>query len=148
MRLDIVPLDLLEANELVRRWHRHHQPVIGHKFSIGVADENAILHGAAIVGRPVARGYDNGLTLEVNRVATDGTKNACSALYGGCRRAVFALGYRRLITYTLKDEPGTSLRASGWRVIAEVEGRSWNCLSRPRVDMHPLQDKFCWEAPE
>lgn len=145
--MTIVPLDLSEANELVARWHRHHGRVVGHKFSVGVVDDDGAFHGAAIVGRPVARRLDNGLTLEVTRCVTDGTPNAASTLYGACRRAAFALGYKRLVTYTLQSEQGGSLRGSGWRVIAESPGGSWSCPSRPRVDTHPLEPKLRWEAP-
>jgi len=145
----VVPLDLAEANEFVRRHHRHHPPVVSHKFSLGVADEAGEVRGAAIVGRPVARHLDNGWTLEVTRVATDGTRNASSALYGAARRAAFALGYRRLVTYTLQSELGTSLRAAGYRVVGEVRGRSWDTPSRPRVDRSEAQrqHKLRWEAP-
>ena len=147
-RLQIFPATIAEANAFVKLHHRHLQPVPGCKFCLAVVREGmSVPCGVAIVGRPVARAYDNGLTLEVNRVATDGTPNACSALYGACRRASFALGYQRLVTYTLKSEPGTSLRAAGWRVIGEVSGRSWSCPSRPRVDKNPLQNKLRWEAP-
>lgn len=146
MRLFVIPLDLDEANALVRRWHRHHGEVVGHKFSLGVADDGGVIHGCAIIGRPVARGLQDGWTLEVNRVSTDGTPNACSMLYGAARRAAFALGYSRLVTYTLAEEGGVSLRAAGWRVVGEVKGRSWNCPSRPRVDKAPAQEKIRWEA--
>lgn len=147
-RLVIVPTRLGEANEFVRRHHRHHPPVVGHKFSLALFDiQSETICGVAIVGRPIARGYDDGMTLEVTRVATDGTPNACSMLYGATRRATFALGYRRLITYTLQSEGGSSLRGSGWKVIGQVKGRSWSCVSRPRIDKHPLEGKFCWEAP-
>lgn len=144
--MTIIPLDLSEANALVERWHRHHRSVVGNKFSIGVSDENGVIHGAAIVGRPVARYLDNGLTLEVTRCVTDGTPNVASMLYGACRRACFALGYKRLVTYTLDAEPGTSLRASGWKVMAKTAGGSWSRQSRPRVDKHPLEPKLRWEA--
>jgi hypothetical protein len=146
-RLEVVPLELSEANAFVARHHRHHRPAVGHKFSLGCADQAETIRGVAIVGRPVARGNDNGWTLEVARVATDGCPNACSALYGAARRATFALGYRRLITYILDSEPGTSLRAAGWRCIGEVRGWGWDCASRPRVDLHPTQGKLCFEAP-
>jgi|SRR6185369_456412 len=142
--LRIVPVDLAEANAFVREHHRHHGPVVGHKFSLGVSDGESI-RGVAIVGRPVARGLDDGLTLEVCRVATDGTKNAASALYGASRRATFALGYRRLVTYTLPSESGASLRAAGYRCLGEAGGGSWSCPSRPRVDKHPMQRKLRWE---
>lgn len=143
----IVPCELDEANAFVKRHHRHHGKTIGHKFSLAVADEAAEIRGVAIVGRPVARMADDGLTLEVLRVATDGCPNACSCLYGACRRATFALGYKRLITYTLDTEPGVSLQAAGWKLIGEVGGGSWSRKSRPRVDKHPTQGKFRWEAP-
>jgi len=146
--MTVLPLSLEEANILVINWHRHHRPVVGHKFSLGVVDDAEVFHGAAIVGRPVARRLDNGLTLEVTRCVTDGTPNVASMLYGACRRACFALGYKRLVTYTLDAEPGTSLRAAGWKVIAETAGRSWSCPSRPRVDKHPLENKLRWEAPD
>jgi len=144
-KLDIVPCDLAEANAFVQRHHRHHQPVPGHKFSIAVVEGDTV-RGIAIVGRPTARMSDDGLTLEVVRVATDGTKNACSALYGACRRAVFALGYKRLITYTLPEEGGASLRGAGWKLLGEAGGGSWSRKDRPRVDKHPLQRKLKWEA--
>lgn len=144
--LEIVPCVLAEANAFVAEHHRHHRPVVGAKFCLSVARGDDVV-GVAIVGRPVARHMDDGLTLEVTRVATDGTPNACSALYGAARRATFALGYRKLITYTLASEGGASLRASGWRVVGEVKGRSWSRSSRPRVDKHPTEDKLRWEAP-
>lgn len=144
--LEIVPVSLSAANAFVAQHHRHHVPVVGAKFCLGVADASESVVGVAIVGRPVARHLDDGWTLEVTRVATDGTKNAPSALYGAARRATFALGYRKLVTYTLASEPGTSLRAAGWHVVGEVKGRSWSCVSRPRVDKHPTVDKLRWEA--
>jgi len=146
MSLEIVPMPLDQANAFVLAHHRHHQPVVGAKFCLGVAVTGGAIVGVAIVGRPVARHLDDGWTLEVTRVATTGQPNAASALYGAARRSAFALGYRKLITYTLASEPGTSLKAAGWRVNGEVRGRSWSCTSRPRVDKHPLQDKIRWEA--
>lgn len=134
MSLHLVPLSLAQANEHVAAWHRHNNPVPGAKFCIGAADDDGVLRAVVIVGRPVARHYDDGHTLEVNRTATDGTRNA--KLYGAAARAAFALGYTRLITYTQADELGSSLRAAGWRVIAERPGRgSWSAPSRPRKDI-------------
>lgn len=144
-RLDLCPIELDEANEFVRVHHRHHPPVIGHKFSMAVAVKSQVC-GVCIVGRPIARMSDDGTTLEVYRIATDGTKNACSALYGAARRAAWALGYRRLITYTLATESGASLRASGYKLIGERGGGSWNREGRPRVDKHPTQKKLLWEC--
>jgi len=143
--LSLCPITLSEANEFVRVNHRHHGEVVGHKFSIGLATDEEIC-GVIICGRPVARGMDDGLTIEVNRCCTDGTKNACSKLYSAAWRAAKALGYKKMITYTLADESGSSLSAAGWKVIHTVPGRSWSSPSRPRVDKHPLQDKLCWEA--
>lgn len=126
--------------------HRHHGPVVGHKFSIAAADETCTVRGVAIVGRPVSRVQDDGWTLEVNRLCTDGTRNACSFLYAAAWSATKALGYRRLITYTLAEENGASLRGAGWKLIGERRSGSWNCPSRPRVDKHPKQNKLLWEA--
>lgn len=142
-----VPLDLDEANELVSRWHRHHKPVVGYKFAIGAMQtDSTAIYGVAIVGRPVARMNDDGWTLEVTRVATDGTPNACSFLYGACWRAARELGWKRLITYTLKTEPGTMLKAAGWKLIGERGGGSWSRENRPRVDKAPLGVKLLWQV--
>ncbi len=143
--LNIVPMTLTEANVFIDTHHRHHQAVPGCKFCVGVACGDRIV-GVAIVGRPIARMADNGWTLEVNRSCTDGTKNANSMLYAACRRAAFALGYRKLITYTLPSESGVSLRAAGWKCLGEAGGGKWSRVARPRVDTHPLQTKLRWEA--
>jgi len=146
MSLTLVPLSLAEANAFVRKVHRHHKPTVGGKFAIGVAQDTEIV-GVAIVGRPVSRKWDDGWTVEVNRVATDGTKNTCSMLYGAAWRAAKAMGYKRIVTFTLRSEPGTSLMAAGWHVIGETGGKSWSVKTRPRVDKHPLQERLKW-APK
>ena len=145
MRLLLCPVTLEEANAFVEQWHRHHKPVPGAKFCVGVADGGHIC-GVAIVGRPIARMTDDGWTLEVNRTCTDGTRNANSFLYGACRRAAWALGYKRLITYTLPEEGGASLKAAGFRTVGEAGGGPWSRESRPRIDTHPQQKKLKWEA--
>ena len=144
-KLQIVPISQSEAIEYIRKHHRHHSPPVGSKYQIAVSDELGEVKGVAMVGRPVARNSDNGWTLEVNRVATDGTKNCCSMLYAACWRVARALGYRKLITYTYQTESGASLRAVGWKVVGKVRARSWYCPSRPRVDKSPLQIKLRWE---
>ncbi len=113
--MKIVPLTLKQANEFVANHHRHHKPVVGHRFSIGV--ESDALHGVAIVGRPVARNVDQYRVCEITRLATDGTPNACAKLYGAVRRIAKEMGFDRCITYTLSTEPGTSLKASGWHLL-------------------------------
>lgn len=138
------PVTFREACAFVDRLHRHHQPPRGHKFSVGATDLGRLV-GVAMVGRPVARNLDDGTTAEVLRVCTDGTPNACSLLYGAAARAAKAMGYRRILTYTLLEEGGASLRAAGWLPTARVPGRSWSCPSRPRDDKHPLDDKLRWE---
>lgn len=143
--MNLVPINLAEANEFVRRHHRHHGTVRGAKFSIAVADGAEIV-GVAIIGRPVARLLDDGWTLEVLRTCTVGKRNACSMLYGAAWRAARAMGYRRIGTYTLPEESGASLRAAGWRCLGQAGGGSWDRKERPRVDMHPLQVKLRWEA--
>jgi hypothetical protein len=138
-------LDLDEANAFVAQHHRHHMPVVGHLFSIGAAVGDQIV-GVAIVGRPISRFRDDGVTAEVTRLCTDGTKDACSFLYGASAKAAFALGFKRIGTYILNTENGVSLRAAGWKMIGETPGRSWSVPSRPRVDTHPLQCRFLFEA--
>ena len=146
--LYLVPVSFRQASGFVEMWHRHNKPPVGHKFSIGVANEAAVLVGVAMVGRPVARRFDNGLTLEVSRTATDGTKNVNSMLYGAAWRVAKALGYRRLITYTQGGEPGTSLKAAGWRMVAELPPRKgWSAPSRPRTDKdYKSLPRTLWET--
>ena len=115
MTLHVLPVELKEANEFISALHRHHHPVIGHRFSIGCVDDSGMLHGVCIIGRPVARlaGKPRDVA-EVTRLATDGTFNACSILYSAAARACKAIGFQRIQTYTLPSEGGASLRASGW----------------------------------
>lgn len=144
MGLALTPIELAEANAFVRQHHRHHGKVVGHKFSLGAILNESVV-GVVIVGRPVARMRDDGLTLEVTRLCTDGTKNACSFLYGAAARAAFALGYRRIGTYILASESGASLKACGWRLLGERGGGEWGREGRPRVDKHPTQAKLLFQ---
>lgn len=125
VRLVIRPCTLKEAADFVNLRHRHHRASVGGKFSICVAGADGIAHGYAICGRPVARRLDNGLTLEITRVCTDGTRNACSKLYGACLRIARDMGYRRVITYTLESEDGASLKASNFINEGEAGGLHW-----------------------
>lgn len=146
MTLHLQPITFREASVFVREHHRHHAPSQGHKFSIAANDGERVV-GVIVIGRPVSRHLDNGWTLEVTRCCVlEGIKNGASFLYGAAWRACKALGYRRLITYTLVAEPGISLRAAGWKALYQTEGGSWNVPSRPRVDNHPLGQKTLWEA--
>lgn len=146
--LRVVPVDLKTANEFVRRLHRHSRPVVGHKFAVGVEActriedaEQWSLCGVAIVGRPVAPRLDDGRAVEVTRLCTDGTRNACSMLYGAARRAARALVHHPIYTYTLPDEGGASLRAAGFRLDKEDAGGSasmWH--NRPGRTTQPVGD--------
>jgi hypothetical protein len=145
VKIGLQPITLAEANAFVAARHRHHKPTTGHILSLAVGDGESV-RGVAIVGRPSARMLQDGWTAEVLRCCTDGSRNACSMLYGAAWRACRALGYRRLITYTLPEEGGASLRAAGWRCVGEAGGGSWSRKARPRVDTHPTQTKLRWEA--
>jgi hypothetical protein len=147
MSLRVTPIDFAEANAFVAMHHRHHKPMPGVKFCVAVSEGDTV-RGVAMVGRPVARMSDNGLTLEVNRCCTDGARNACSMLYGAAWRVAKALGYQRLVTYTLPSEGGASLRAADWKLIGERGGGNWNTPSRPRIDTAAaLQgQKLLWQA--
>jgi hypothetical protein len=140
-----VPLHIREANAFVAKFHRHSLPTVGGKFAIGCQVDGKLV-GVAIAGRPVARRLDDGLTLEVLRLATDGTPNACSFLYSRVRRIAALMGYSRVITYTLEEESGASLRAVGARVVGEVEPQEWSVPSRPRKSQPVYgKTKLKWE---
>lgn len=146
-----MPCSLQEANAFVATHHRHHHPTPVAKFAIAASDRSAHVCGVVIVGLPKARLAMDGWTLEVTRLATDGTRNVCSLLYGAARRATFALGYTRLLTYTLAEEEGGSLRASGFVLDGMVQGESWKrrgqLSGRLSVDdRNPVGDKRRWVA--
>jgi len=130
--LRVRPCELRDANEFVALHHRHHNPVQQHRFSLACVGAEDRVHGVAIVGRPLARMLDTGLVVEVIRLATDGTRNACSMLYGAAARAARELGYDLIVTYVLASESGTSLKAAGWTCDGEAGGGSWSRPSRPR----------------
>ena len=142
--LSLVPVSLKDANAFVAAHHRHHKPTRGHKFSIGCAAEGRLV-GVAIMGRPVSRYLDNGLTLEVTRLCTTDEKNACSMLYAAAARAAKAMGYHKIITYTLDTEPGCSLRAAGWKCVGSAGGKRWTGQRCPAVDLYPAQKKLRYE---
>ena len=144
VKLAIVPISFREACAYIERNHRHHPPPRGMVLCIAVSDGDRI-RGVAVVGRPVARRLQDGFTAEVTRVATDGVRNGCSMLYGAAWRAARAIGYNRLVTYTLPKEGGASLRGAGFTLLGEAGGGSWSRKGRPRVDLHPTQVKFRWE---
>jgi hypothetical protein len=138
------PLTLREARAYVNEHHRHHRAPQGGLFAIGAARDGEVV-GVVIVGMLVARMLADGYTCEVTRLASDGTRNVCSMLYRAAWRAARAMGYRRLVTYTLPEEGGSSLRAAGFQLIGEAGGGTWDRPGRPRVDLHPTQTKLRWE---
>lgn len=144
MALRLRPIELKTANTFIASFHRHHKPVVGHRFSISAWEEDKLV-GVAICGRPVSRELNTLKVLEVTRLCTDGTKHVCSMLYAAAARAATAIGYERIQTYLLASEPATSVKAAGWRLDAHVKGRNWNCPSRGgrRTDQ-PMEDKQRW----
>ena len=135
MSLSLKPITLAEAKAYVESKHRNHKAPLGHKMSIGVIDDKGDLRGCVVVGRPVARALDDGFTAEVTRCCTDGARNACSLLYGAAARAAKAVGYKKIYTYTLKDEGGASLRGAGWICEGEMRssGKGWS--NQRRLDL-------------
>ena len=150
MSLHLVPVSTAVALECVTRWHRHNgaPSIAGQMFKVGAATDDSELVAVGMAGRPVARHYDDGMTVEVHRVSSDGTPNATSMLYAALTRAAFALGYRRVITYTQADESGSSLRAAGWHVVASRPPRKgWDTVSRPRDDARYMTSaRTLWET--
>lgn len=143
MRLRSVPLELKEANAFVDKMHRHHDPVHRDKYRLGCEIDGKLV-GVVQVGRPVSRSLCDGKTLEVVRLCSDGTPQVCSYLYGAAARIARELGYSKIITYILKSEPGTSLKAAGWHKEMDIRGHSWNHQSRPRTTTAPTCDKQRW----
>ena len=143
--MNVTPVTLREARAYVDRTHRTHRAPQGGLFAIGASDAGELV-GVVIVGKPVARMLDDDFTVEVTRLASDGTRNVCSMLYRAAWRASRAMGYRKLVTYTLATEPGSSLLGAGFRLVGAVRERSWDRPLRPRVDMHPTQQKLRWEV--
>jgi len=145
-KLHLQPISFKEASLFTRLHHRHHNPPQGHKFSVALNDGQQVV-GVVMVGRPVARMLDDGSTLEVIRLCTNGSRNACSMLYATAWKATRAMGYQRLITYTTEKEGGASLRASGWKLIGATAGGQWGRPSRPRLNVRDPGAKTLWEAP-
>lgn len=143
MALELRPISFRDAQKFVRENHRHNKPPVGHKFSIACYDGDRLC-GVAMVGRPVGRYLDDGLTLEVNRHCTDGTKNACSILYGAAWRAAKALGYKHLVTYTRQSESGASLRAAGWKYDGPAGGTHWTGQRYEQTEMVLDEMKVRW----
>ena len=142
--MDIVPITFRKACEYVEKTHRHHKKPQGMKFAVG-CEVSGKLVGVAIAGRPVSRVNDSGKVLEITRVCTDGTENACSKLYGAVCRVAGAMGYEQVITYILGFEHGSSLKASGFKCDLKVcGGGSWSSPGRQRVDKSPTTRKQRW----
>lgn len=138
--LQAVPIELKQANQFVTELHRHHDAVYRDKFRIG-ALYNGKLVGVVQVGRPVSRMLDDGKTVEVVRLCTDGTKDVCSFLYSRAARIAKEMGYEKIITYILESESGTSLKAAGWKQEAVTSGGHWSRPSRPRNTTAPTVPK-------
>lgn len=141
--LHTVPITLAEANSFVAANHRHHGPTVGHKFSIGCETETGLC-GVAICGRPVSRHLDDGKTLEINRLCTDGTRNACSFLYSASCRIARIMGYKKVITYILESENGSSLKASGFVCEGKAGGKEWTGTRKPKPGQYPAEMKQRW----
>ncbi len=145
MSLHTRPITIKAASNLVAKWHRHLPRVRGGLFAIGVEDREGVIRGVAVVGLPVARADMDGWTCEVTRVATDGTRNACSLLLSTARRVAQTLGWRRCLTKTLPEEGGASLRALGLKPVGTTRGGEWDRPSRRRAPARRPQRKTRWD---
>ncbi len=140
--MEIRPITFKTASDFINQHHRHHKATVGHKFSIGLYEDDRLI-GVAVCGRPVSRYYDDGITCEINRLCTDGTHNACSRLYGACCRIAKEMGYKKIITYILKSESGASLKASNFVCEGEAGGTHWTG-KRNRGQNIPAEMKMRW----
>ncbi len=143
--LNIVPITLATAQEFIDRFHRHHRPPHKCKFNVGCFDsvENKLV-GVVVAGRPVSRVLDNGFTIEVIRLCTDGTPNACSMLYQAAARVAKEMGYKKIVTYILESESGVSLKASGWKLEGFTKSDTWDTPARHRETTAPTEKKQRW----
>lgn len=148
--LSIRPISIAAANAYVEAHHRHHGKKVGCRFAIACY-EGETLHGVAICSNPVARNSDDGVTLEVSRVCTDGTYNACSILYGACARIAKEMGFRKIQTYILESEMGTSLKASGWkceaRTVGEPNWQNHSCRRQEQRNQYRQMELFPGKKP-
>lgn len=149
-----VPVSLTEARAYIDENHRHHIAAKVDKYRVG-AEEDGEMVGVAQCGRPVSRILDDGMTIEVLRLCTNGNRNVCSFLYSRCARIAKELGYTKIITYILESESGVSLKASGWHCEKEnVGGGSWDRQSRPReleevqMSLFPQKQKYPTEKKQ
>lgn len=143
--MQAVPIHIKEANAFIAKYHRHSLPTVGGKFAVGAVHHGKLV-GVAVAGRPVARPLDDGKTIEVLRVCTDGTPDCCSFLYARVAKIARLFGYTRVITYTLEEESGASLRALGGKIVGRVEAREWSAPSRPRKSQAVYgKKKLRWE---
>lgn len=122
--MKLVPITLREAQRFIAEHHRHSQDPTGWKFGVGLMVDGDLV-AVGVAGRPTGRGLDNGMFIEITRVCTLGTRNACSRLYGALCRASTALGYERAYTYTLASEAGSSPAAAGFVLDAELPARGY-----------------------
>lgn len=143
--LHVIPFTLKQANQLIAQMHRHHKPVVGHRFSLGCVDSSGFVCGACVVGRPISRELPQYEIAEVTRLVTDGTKNACSVLYSAAARVCKEMGFLKIQTYILESESGTSLLASGWVYELTTAGGNWNHSWRKgRREDQPMCKKQRW----
>jgi len=145
-KYQIIPIRVSKANKFVEEHHRHNKPVDhrGHRFSLGLMYKNCLI-GVAIAGQPIARQNDDGFTLEIQRVCVlEGYPNANSMLYGRIKRIGMLMGYKKIITYTLQSETGSSLKAVG-ATSKPIRVGSWNRPNRPRQEQEiSLKPKLKW----
>ena len=140
--MTIQPITFKQACEFINQHHRHHRATVGCKFCIALFDGEKMV-GVSVCGRPVSRYLDDGLTCEINRLCTDGTKNACSMLYGASCRVAKAMGYKKVITYILESENGASLKASNFVCEGAAGGKHWTG-KRNRGQNIPNEMKTRW----
>jgi hypothetical protein len=164
-------LKLSEAQNFVKRFHRHSKPLKRHMFSIGAYSKFLILSDNELVGFPI--GLDGIVTvdrcssawskernfIELRRVclAPKAKKNTASFLIGKAKVACFAMGYTKIVTYTQPHESGSSLLASGFWIgdynvkryaDDRIEGLiRWECSSYEKLTRHGIsvQKKYLAE---
>lgn len=140
------PTTLKEANAFVGEEHRHHPPVVGHRWSMGCQADGKLV-GVVIVGRPKARQTDQYMIADVTRLATNGHRNACSFLYARATHIARLMGFESIQTFILESEPGSSLKALeqlGWKRIGPTKDGEWRTRKGRRKQLDEKTIK--WEC--
>lgn len=153
----VVPITGRAARAWIERTHRHLPKLQGALFAVAVSLDGEVV-GVATAGNPPRVWQGTGRFVITRCAALSDLPGVgfnpdtgqpwpapvCTMLYAALCRAGRALGYREAWTYTLSEEHGTSLRASGFEQAGETGGGEHDRPSRPRAPAINADPKGRW----